>query len=100
MNARIPRQSVLGFGPVTLASCTRREPYFGKATPPRSQTLIYDGTFFPLLNCTKPPFDDVLARYALNMAADRMRTQGECERHMLRGLPPNLLDIRLFKYAS
>src|SRR5215468_2007601 len=42
MNVRIPRRAVLGLGPVTLASCTRREPYFGKSTPPRSQTLIYE----------------------------------------------------------
>ena len=42
MNVRIPRRAVLGLGPVALASCTRREPYFGKSTPPRSQTLIYD----------------------------------------------------------
>jgi oligopeptide transport system substrate-binding protein len=42
MNVRIPRRAVLGLGAATLASCTRREPYFGKSTPPRSQTLIYD----------------------------------------------------------
>jgi oligopeptide transport system substrate-binding protein len=42
MNVRIPRRAMLGLGTVTLASCTRREPYFGKSTPPRSQTLIYD----------------------------------------------------------
>jgi len=42
MNVRIPRRAVLGLGPLTLASCTRLEPYFGKCTPPRSQTLIYD----------------------------------------------------------
>ena len=42
MNVRIPRRAVLGLGPVTLASCGRREPYFGKSTPPRSQTLIYE----------------------------------------------------------
>jgi ABC-type oligopeptide transport system substrate-binding subunit len=29
-------------GPVTLVSCGRRELYFGKSTPPRSQTLIYE----------------------------------------------------------
>jgi oligopeptide transport system substrate-binding protein len=29
-------------GPVALASCTRREPYFGNSTPPRSQTLIHN----------------------------------------------------------
>jgi oligopeptide transport system substrate-binding protein len=42
MNVRVPRRAVLGLGPVTLASCTRREPYFGKFTPLRSQTLIYN----------------------------------------------------------
>jgi len=42
MNVRIPRRAVLGLGPVTLASCGGREPYFGKSTPPRSQTLIYE----------------------------------------------------------
>ena len=42
MNVRIPRRAVLGLGPLTFASCTRLEPYFGKSTPPRSQTLIYD----------------------------------------------------------
>src|SRR5262245_59308729 len=42
MNARIPRRAVLGLGPVTLASCAKREPYFGKSFPPRSQTLIYN----------------------------------------------------------
>ena len=42
MNARIPRRAVLGLGPAALASCARRKQYFGKSTPPRSQTLIYD----------------------------------------------------------
>src|SRR5215813_12075171 len=42
MNVRIPRRAMLGLGTVTLASCTRREAYFGKSTPPRSQTLIYE----------------------------------------------------------
>ena len=42
MNARVSRRAVLGLGPVTLASCARRKQYFGKSTPPRSQTLIYD----------------------------------------------------------
>jgi hypothetical protein len=42
MSVRISRQAVLGLGPATLASCARREPYFGKSTPPRSQTLIYE----------------------------------------------------------
>ena len=42
MNGRIPRRAVLGLGPMALASCTRREPYFGTSTPPRSQTLIYE----------------------------------------------------------
>jgi ABC-type oligopeptide transport system substrate-binding subunit len=44
MSVSIPRRALLGLGPVTLASCARRErePYFGKSTPPRSQTLIYN----------------------------------------------------------
>src|SRR6516165_10683137 len=42
MSGRIPRRALLGLGPLTLPSCGRREPYFGKSTPPRSQTLIYD----------------------------------------------------------
>ena len=55
MNVRIPRRAVLGLGPVTLASCGRREPYFGKSTPPRSQTMIYElggepGTLDPATN--------------------------------------------------
>lgn len=29
------------------------------------------GTVFPLINVTKPPFNDVRARYALNMATDK-----------------------------
>jgi ABC-type oligopeptide transport system substrate-binding subunit len=29
------------------------------------------GTIFPLINVTKPPFQDVRARYALNMATDK-----------------------------
>jgi oligopeptide transport system substrate-binding protein len=54
MKTRIPRRAVLGLGSVTLASCTRRKPYFGKSTPPRSQTLIYElagepGTFDPAI---------------------------------------------------
>src|SRR6185295_11977902 len=41
MTLPITRRQALA-APLTLAACTRREPYFGKSTPPRSQTLIYD----------------------------------------------------------
>jgi oligopeptide transport system substrate-binding protein len=76
-------------------------------------------------NCTgwrDPRYDAMVAEANSTIhAAERMRKQAECERHMLcsmpilplcyntwsilqkpfvRGLPPNLLDLRLFKYAS
>jgi ABC-type transport system substrate-binding protein len=41
MNPRITRRGVLG-APLSLAGCRRRDPYFGKPTPPRSQTLTYE----------------------------------------------------------
>ena len=76
-------------------------------------------------NCTgwqDPQYDAMVAEANSTIdPAERMRKQAECERHMLRsmpilplcyntwsilqkpfvrGLPPNLLDLRLFKYAS
>jgi ABC-type oligopeptide transport system substrate-binding subunit len=38
----LSRRALLGFGPGALASCSSRGDYFGKTTPPRSQTLIYE----------------------------------------------------------
>jgi oligopeptide transport system substrate-binding protein len=38
----IRRRELLGVGSAALASCGRREPYFGKSTPPRTQTLVYE----------------------------------------------------------
>ena len=38
----IPRRRVLAAGPLALAACGRREPYFGKSTPPTRQSLIYE----------------------------------------------------------
>jgi oligopeptide transport system substrate-binding protein len=76
-------------------------------------------------NCTgwrDPRYDAMLAEANSTLdSGDRMRKQADCERHMLcsmpivplcyntwsylqkpfvRGLPFNLLDLRLFKYAS
>ena len=42
MKTRLPRRTVLGFGSMALASCGRREPYFGNSTPPPTQTLVYE----------------------------------------------------------
>src|SRR6266540_325325 len=42
MKTRFPRRAVLGLAPMALASCGRREPYFGKSTPPPTQTLVYE----------------------------------------------------------
>jgi len=42
MKKAIPRRALLGLGPLALAGCGRRERYFGKATPPSTQTLIYE----------------------------------------------------------
>ena len=42
MKTRLPRRAVLGLGSMALASCGRREPYFGKSTPPPTQTLVYE----------------------------------------------------------
>ena len=41
MISPITRRQALA-APLAFTACTRREPYFGKSTPPRSQTLIYD----------------------------------------------------------
>src|SRR5215204_2014778 len=38
----ISRRTLLAAGPLGVASCGRREPYFGKVTPPPTQTLIYE----------------------------------------------------------
>jgi oligopeptide transport system substrate-binding protein len=76
-------------------------------------------------NCTgwqDPRYDAMVAEANSTLdPAERVRKQAECERHALRavpilplcyntwsilqkpfvlGLPPNLLDLRLFKYAS
>jgi oligopeptide transport system substrate-binding protein len=42
MKRTFSRRDILTASPLTLASCRKREPYFGKSTPPHSQTLIYD----------------------------------------------------------
>jgi hypothetical protein len=47
MNARITRRAALGLSPLALASCSRREQYFGKLTPPARQSLIYEIAFEP-----------------------------------------------------
>ena len=36
------RRALLAAGSFAAASCARREPYFGKVTPPPTQTLIYE----------------------------------------------------------
>ena len=36
------RRALLAAGSLAAASCGRREPYFGKVTPPPTQTLIYE----------------------------------------------------------
>ena len=38
----IGRRELLGIGSAALASCGGRERYFGKATPPPTQTLVYE----------------------------------------------------------
>src|SRR4029453_12804713 len=42
MKRRLSRRALLGVGPTVLASCVRRDPYFGKPTPPPTQTLVYE----------------------------------------------------------
>ena len=41
MISPITRRQALA-APLAFTACSRREPYFGKSTPPRSQTLIYE----------------------------------------------------------
>ena len=41
MSSPISRRHVLA-APLALASCRKHQPYFGKATPPTRQSLIYE----------------------------------------------------------
>ena len=38
----IGRRELLGIGSAAIASCGGRERYFGKLTPPSTQTLVYE----------------------------------------------------------
>ncbi|HYZ82913.1 MAG TPA: hypothetical protein VE621_00840 [Bryobacteraceae bacterium] len=92
MKMSIPRRAVLGLGPVTLASCRKHEPYFGKSTGAdyADSNGIFDALTgrFDGSGWVDAGFDKLVdaANAELDNAV-RMRKLATCEKRLLNWRP-------------
>ena len=102
MSVLLSRRKVLA-APLALAGCAGASPYFCKSAPPSSQRLVHanggePSTLDPALLLAGNG-DHVVAALMDSLTSFHPITHQQAA-GLATHLPPNLLDIRLFKYAS